>query len=140
MHTCEIAFFCKVRSLRLEISVDMFQNIFNVFKNIFKSDKAMIFLSIAIAIVLIGGSLVITKFGFNFGSGKSAEALAKDSIDFLNQKVLQGQKATLIGYSKESGVIKVTLEIEGNKFDSYITKDGKLFFPEAISTDSPIPQ
>ena len=78
------------------------------------------------------GNSVLSFFKFNFGY--SADAVAKKSVEYLNNNILQeGQTATLIGASEESGVIKMKIQIGANTYDSYTTKDGRLLFPEAIT-------
>ena len=101
-------------------------------------NKNSIFIGLAVLAVLITAALVLANMTgntislSNLGFSSSAESIAKKSVDHLNKNVLKGETATLKGYSLESGVVKVTLEIGGNQYDSYATKDGKLFFPEAL--------
>ncbi len=107
-----------------------------------KINKNSIFIAIAMLAVLVTGVLVVDRVmpgGISLPElnlGDSGESAAKKAIEHLNANVLQGQTATLIQYSKESGVVKINLEIGGNKYDSYVTKDGKLFFPEALKVES----
>lgn len=73
---------------------------------------------------------IVSFLQFN---AKSKESIAKEAIDYLNKSVLQdGQTATLNSVSEESGVIKINIKINGTDYDSYVTKDGKLLFPEAL--------
>lgn len=100
-------------------------------KNSILIGLAVLAVLITVALVLAnmtGNSLSFSNLGFN----SSAKSIAEKSVEHLNKNVLQGETATLKGYSLESGVVKVTLEIAGNQYDSYATKDGKLFFPEAL--------
>src|SRR5207237_387072 len=67
----------------------------------------------------------------------SKDAIAKQSVDYLNKSVLQqGQTAELVSASEESGVIKLKIKIGDKTYDSYATKDGKLLFPEAFTIDA----
>jgi len=59
-------------------------------------------------------------------------AVAGDvAIKYVNTVLLKGgQQATLKGVSEENGLYKVKINIANNDYDTYITKDGKTFFPE----------
>ncbi|OGZ65927.1 MAG: hypothetical protein A3C58_00400 [Candidatus Staskawiczbacteria bacterium RIFCSPHIGHO2_02_FULL_34_10] len=99
----------------------------------------MIILGLVVVGVLIFGKLDSSKFVsfYKLNFGYSAESIAKKSVEYLNSSVLKdGQKADLVGFSEESGVIKVSIKIDQKTYDSYVTKDGKLFFPEAIIINS----
>ena len=107
-------------------------------------------LSMGVAIVAIGvvGALVLTNGSsgqfldkiksFTLG-GMSKNDLAKKGIDYINNNVLSGQQATLVSTSEESGLVKIKINIDGREFDSYISKDGKLLFPEAIKLENAKP-
>lgn len=96
-------------------------------------NKNLILVIIAALGILVTGVLVL-----NDGRG-SSKAVVERSIDYLNKNILQqGQTASLVSFAKESGVIKVSMKIGDKDYDSYISKDGKLFFPEALSLDSKI--
>lgn len=119
------------------------------FVNFFKSlDKNV--LSIGIAIIAIGivGALILTDGSSgqfldkikSFGVlGISKDDLAKKGIDYINNNVLSGQKVTLVSISEESGLVKMKISIGGKEFDSYVSKDGKLLFPEAIKLEDTKP-
>lgn len=58
------------------------------------------------------------------------------ALNFINNVMLQGQVvASLEGVSEEYGLYRVDIVFEGQPFSSYMTKDGKLFFPEALDID-----
>lgn len=104
----------------------------------------MALLAVAIVAILVTGVLVFANSSYadksplslsflklNFNS--SAKDTAQKAVDYLNTNVLQdGQTATVGDVSEESGIIKMQVKIGENSYDSYVTKDGKLFFPEAI--------
>lgn len=108
--------------------------------NNFKMDKNSILIGIAVLAVIVTSVLIFTNSGSNnilsFISGSSKDALAKKAVDYLNQNILKGQVAELGGVFEESGVIKMQIKVNGSDFESYVTKDGKLFFPEAINISS----
>lgn len=105
----------------------MFQNIKSVF---IKIDKNLLLSVVAVSAVLGTAAMIFVPF-----SDTSIKGIAESSIDYLNQNILTqgGQTASLVSFSKESGVIKVKMKIGDQEYDSYVTADGKLFFPEAIS-------
>lgn len=107
-------------------------------------NKNSLFLGTAILAIAVTGILLFGNSGFGnsmpflqLGS-MSAEAIAKKSVNYLNNNILaQGQTATLVGYKSENGIIKMDIKIGDNTYDSYATKDGKLFFPEAFDLNTP---
>ncbi|MDO8486557.1 MAG: hypothetical protein Q7S77_02595 [Candidatus Staskawiczbacteria bacterium] len=114
-------------------------NVVSFFKNL---DRNIMILGISIIAVGVVIALVLTSASLgqffdkikNFG-GMSKENLAKKGVDYINNSVLSGQTATLVSTSEESGVVKIKINIGGQEFNSYITKDGKLLFPEAIQLE-----
>jgi len=101
-------------------------------------NRNAILVGIAVLAIVVTAALIYANNQGNnplsfLGGSMSSEEVAKKAVDNLNQNVLQsGQTATLVEFSEESGVVKVKLDISGQQYDSYATKDGKLFFPEAI--------
>lgn len=92
-------------------------------------------LAVIITAVLIYGNVTKTNVlsWVNISLPMSKDAVAKKSVDYLNANVLQeGQKAELGEVTQQNGVIKVQIKIGSSTYDSYATKDGKLFFPEAF--------
>lgn len=107
----------------------IFKNIkLDKIKKIKKINKNIILMAVAIFCVAITGVLILMNFG------PSDKAIAQTSIDYINTNLLQGQgTATLGTVSKEAGLIKFQVRISDQTFDSYATKDGKLFFPQAFN-------
>jgi len=64
-----------------------------------------------------------------------AEEAVKTAVDFVNTNLLAANvaKATYKDIKEEDGLYKFTLTIEGQDYDSYITKSGQLFFPQVIN-------
>ncbi|OGZ72745.1 MAG: hypothetical protein A3A98_02030 [Candidatus Staskawiczbacteria bacterium RIFCSPLOWO2_01_FULL_40_39] len=103
-----------------------------------KINRDSMLLGLAVLSIIITGFLIIANttsyniLGF-LQFGPSKEEIAQKSIDYLNANILQdGQTATLGEVKEESGIIKIQVKIGENTYDSYITKDGKYFFPEAF--------
>jgi hypothetical protein len=55
---------------------------------------------------------------------------------FINSFLMQsGSKATIKDISTEYGLYKLKIDIVSDVVESYLTKDGKLFFPQALDID-----
>lgn len=113
-----------------------------------KLNKDSISIGVAVVAIVVVGFLVLAGSnptvnkvlsGLNLNLGMSAETIAKNSIDYLNNSVLNGQTATLIDYSQESGLVKINIKIGEATYESYATRDGKLLFPEALKIGSGAP-
>ncbi len=82
------------------------------------------------------GLLLILTFAFGSGpslSPVSGNAVAEDAVEFINTQLLQGQAtATLEDVSSEKGLVKATVNVQGQATPVYVTKDGELMFLQAI--------
>lgn len=91
-----------------------------------------------ISTMVFGVLFVVFLVLFLKGGSMSVGAISKDAaaekaIGFVNTNLLQaGTTAELGEVTEEAGLYKAELTIAGQSYDSYITKDGKLFFPQAI--------
>jgi hypothetical protein len=95
---------------------------------------------------VLGILLILT---FSFGSVPSlspvsGDAVAEEAVEFINTQLLQGQTtATLEDVSSEKGLVKATINVQGQDTPVYITNDGELMFLQAIplgeteGTDTP---
>ncbi len=57
------------------------------------------------------------------------------AVEFINDKLLtpgSKQTATITDIKEENGLYKMAVNVGGKEIDSYMTKDGKKFFPQAI--------
>lgn len=115
-------------------------NFIKVFKNI---DRNILLMGLAVVAIIVVGILVLSNGGAeqfldkinNFG-GMSKDDLAKKGVDYINTSILSGQTATLVESSEESGLVKIKISIGGSEFDTYVSKDGKLLFPEVIKMEN----
>lgn len=116
-------------------------NFTEIFKNL---DRNVLFLGIAVFCIVVIGVLIMSDGNSgqfldkikSFGvKGLSKDDLAKKGIDYINNNILSGQTATLVSSSEESGLVKIRIDIGGKEFNSYMSKDGKLLFPEAIKLE-----
>ena len=82
--------------------------------------------------------LVVTLIS-SFTSGPdtiSKEEAGVNMVQFVNTNLLQGQAvAKLESVTEEGGLYNVKLTISGQEVDSYVTKDGEIFFPQGIKVN-----
>ncbi len=92
----------------------------------------LIIIGVVIASTMKKGGEGIAKPGKNL-SQEEASAKAEQFInDFL---MTSGSKATIKEISSEYGLYKVKIDIVTDVVESYLTKDGRLFFPQALNID-----
>lgn len=87
---------------------------------------------IGVAIGYAGSALDI---GGDSGVINPAEAKVR-AENFINQNLIPAgsdQKAEVEGVVDENGIYKVSVKLSGQSIDSYLTKDGKTFFPQGMS-------
>ena len=96
----------------------------------------------AIAVILLIISIFTQGFGYkNNSNANSAATLSLEEAEdkatqFVNTNLLeQPFEAKVDGSSDLGNLYKFTFDIAGQKVDSYITKDGKLFFPQGFDTN-----
>lgn len=93
-------------------------------------------------ITVIAVSLVISGIVLFSGPSQGRGSISKDEAlkiadDFINKKMLQGQvSASVSDISEESGLYKINLSVQGSPFSSYMTKDGRFFFPEGLDIEN----
>ncbi len=93
-----------------------------------------------IVVILLIFSVFTQGFQFSKAEGiSSSEMLITEAeqkaLDFVNGNLLQPPFLAEIKSSEDTGnLYKVTLSVAGQDVDSYITKDGKLFFPQGFDT------
>ncbi len=97
----------------------------------------------AVAIVLIvlaagnfSGGLFNTKGGNKALSADEAKAKAED---FINKNLVEGTTASITSVEDYSdSLYKLKVKVGETDIDSYITKDGKQFFPQAMEIDAAV--
>jgi hypothetical protein len=104
--------------------------------------KILIPIAIIIAGVLIAGSVVYVKKCPSKGSFLTPQVAAQKAVDFINKNLLQqGMTASLVSVVEENGLYKLSLKIGDKEYPSFVTKDGKILFPnEGISLEEKIAQ
>ncbi|HTW96667.1 MAG TPA: hypothetical protein VMD74_03380, partial [Candidatus Methylomirabilis sp.] len=92
--------------------------------------KKAIILSLALALLMTGCSLKAPQ---------TAKVLTPDEAkaqitDFINNQLLAGApyKATVDSIAEANGLYKMSVEVNNQKIDTYMTRDATIFFPQAI--------
>ena len=93
----------------------------------------------SILFVILIASVLTSGFGLKQALVKiPADELADQTIKFINESLLQpGSVASLVeaDCQQRTGLCKLTMSINDRNFDSYISADGQLLFPEAIEVE-----
>jgi len=91
---------------------------------------------------IFGVIAVIILIGFFYLKGKSEKEVlspreaSQKAVDYINKNFIRGNnKASLIETGQESGIYWFKIKIGEKTVKSYVTKDGKFLFPEAIDLD-----
>lgn len=74
-----------------------------------------------------------------------AETVAQETAEYINNYLLSGgATAKVVNVTAEKGLYKITLDINGQSFESYVTTDGSLLFPSVVdisqAPEEPEPQ
>jgi len=108
--------------------------------------------SAIIAVVLLIISLFTGGFGVKGGTSDgdttsditgmvTAESAADAAVDYINNNLLQaGTSAELKEVGETNGVYTVKLNIGGQDYDSYISKDGQMLFTTGVDMTKEIEQ
>ncbi len=96
-------------------------------------------ISIVLFVILIG-SIFTNGFGIKSSLfGPSDQKVGENILGFINQNLLQpGTTASLASAQCKTSVdlCKVKFKIAGQEVSSYVSSDGKIFFPEAIEVEN----
>jgi len=106
-----------------------------------KKRRISIWMISTIVIVLL---LIISIFTNGFSIGGITGATTKDVEESVKNYIEENlvEPGTIIeikNIEKENGMYKMTLNIQGQEFDSYVSEDGKLLFPSVIDMTEEIP-
>lgn len=100
-----------------------------------KIDKNMALVGIAVIAIIITGVLIFAKSNgkFSFSNfslfGSSPTQIGQKAVDYINNNKLSSSKVTLKSASEVSGLIKISIDVGGQAYNSYVTKDGRFLFP-----------
>ncbi len=100
------------------------------------SDKKIIAISLGLMVILAGVYFYVSGGNFGFASAKQLEALRIKAEKFINEKmVTSGTNATVKSIVEENGMYKILVNVGSQELPAYISKDGKLFFPQTVSME-----
>ncbi|MDD5254009.1 MAG: hypothetical protein PHG05_02805 [Candidatus Nanoarchaeia archaeon] len=93
-----------------------------------------------ILLVILAVLLVVSIVTDGFGKPALSQEKAVDkAVTYINDNVLKGQgTATVEDSSSEGCLYKFKLNVGGSSFDSYVTKDGTILFPQGIALDEQV--
>jgi hypothetical protein len=98
-----------------------------------------VFTKVVLPIILV---IILAIIGWStFKKSDSAKNLSIDEAkasaeEFINSYLMSpGSKATIQEITEEYGLYKIQVDIMSDVVESYITKDGKLFFPQAFDVE-----
>jgi len=97
------------------------------------TNKKLIILATAVVALVVGG-IIYYKKGVGPSRVVPPQEVGERVINYINENI-PGAKASLIDIVSEKGLYKIVLQIEEQEFTSYVTKDGKLLFPQAIDLE-----
>lgn len=104
-------------------------------RKFFDKDKAS---SKITPIVLVVALIIIGFISFSPSMKKSVSKEKASTIaeEFINEYLMEpGSKASIVSVSEEYGLYKIEVDITSSVVDSYLSKDGKLFFPQALNIE-----
>ena len=89
----------------------------------------------ALAVLLIV-AVFTGGFGSNSKKGLSESVVADKTINYINENLLNGKgTAKLDGIVQSGDLYVLTLDVNDEKFDTYVTKDGAMLFTQGINLD-----
>lgn len=104
--------------------------------------KLLLPISIVVAGVIIAGAFVYINQGKVqepvSEETPSFQEIAEKAIDYINKNkdtLTGGVTASLISVTEEGDVLKIHLMVGEKEYDSYVTKDGKLLFPNSYNLE-----
>lgn len=103
-------------------------------KSLFSRER---FSRVTLPIILVIALIAIGLFTFQKPVKNLSVAEAKDKAEsFINTYLMQGgNKATIKDITTAYGLYKLKVDIVSDVVESYLSKDGKLFFPQALEVE-----
>lgn len=107
---------------------------------------AWIVTAILAVIIIVVGVLLATKGSFSLGGYTlvlskgnykilSVQEASDKVTKYINEDLLQSKmEAKVSDFKDEKGIYKFSVALNGQNIESYMSKDGSLFFPEAYQT------
>lgn len=89
-----------------------------------------------IAIVAVAGMIALYKFPIPLKTNLGVEGAKKAATKLIEENLVQpGTKFSVSEIVEESGLYKLTVSLQGQDITSYMTKDGKKFFPSVVDVE-----
>ena len=107
--------------------------------SILKQRKTWLTILIIAIVLIVLGLITVSSLKKNDGAIKPGKTISTDAAkakaeEFINKFLMQsGSKATIKDITTEYGLYKLSIDITSDVVESYLTKDGKLFFPQALN-------
>ncbi|MDP2926971.1 MAG: hypothetical protein Q8N65_02455 [bacterium] len=94
----------------------------------------IVFALVVAGVILLTGQIKNGRLSLpTITVGSSSQKLAEKAIDYINKNLVQpGVTATIVKISDVGSVYKLDMKVAGRDAESYVTKDGKFFFPEGF--------
>ncbi|MBI4153714.1 thioredoxin domain-containing protein, partial [Candidatus Woesearchaeota archaeon] len=112
-----------------------------------KGDSSGIWMLVTLVMGVAFVAAVFTG-GFGYGTSATSESISATAagvkaVGFLNTNAAQfnlaNLKVALLGSEQAGDFFEVKLDIGGMPYTSYVSKDGKYFFPTRFDTTQPLP-
>jgi hypothetical protein len=104
-----------------------------------KINKKTVANFIIIAALFFGGGFFLNQYLENGTLAQKDLTMTQAKVkakDFIQGNLVQeGTEVEVKGVSEESDLYKITVSVQGQEIDSYITKDGKNFFPQVMNIE-----
>jgi len=91
---------------------------------------------VLIAVVVVGGIVYFQKLNPK-QNGLSNQEVSDKVLSYIAETMPDSQ-ASILNIFEENDLYKFTLQLDGQEFISYASKDGKLLFPQAINLEEEV--
>ncbi|MBI4359141.1 MAG: hypothetical protein HY577_00935 [Candidatus Nealsonbacteria bacterium] len=94
----------------------------------------IVFALLVAGVILLAGQIKSGRLALPVITvGSSSQKLTEKTTDYINKNLVQpGVTATIVKISDVGNVYKLDMKVAGRDAESYVTKDGKFFFPEGF--------
>ena len=89
---------------------------------------------VVLLVCLVGTLIILSTYQCPKPVSITSQEAGSVAITYLNKYFTKNTTATLGSVTEENGLYHLKITIGGQQFDSYMTLDGKLFFPSALDT------
>jgi len=95
--------------------------------------KAAVWQILCVLLVIALVVVIMLKPQGGSSKGLGEEEIKTKTLDYVNNNLLQpGITATISSIEKDNGLYKMVIEVQGQQINSYMTADGKVFFPQGL--------